>query len=344
MCFCHSTPRGKVRVHFRIAARAGSRHDGRMYKFSYSLLTVLAVSCVLLASCSKQPAPTPELIVFQEAEAKALAGDKEAQFAIARMYWEGHGSETNATKGYYWMTKAAGQGHLEAIHDAAMANLHGFGTTTNKRAALQLYLKAADRGHMKAQTAIGIALQEGRFGLKQDHKKANEYLSFAAQQGYTPAFLNLAKAHFYGWGTDQDHVQAFKWMSVYVKSAKASPEAWHIMAIMYQRGVGTERDEKKAFNIELRLAYSGYNQAQALVSVMYHEGMGTDTNLAHAYAWAVVAASSGNEKYRALAEEYAEEVTPTERSLAGAILPQIKKKMIALANESKSVAQTPDAP
>ena len=93
---------------------------------------------------------------------------------------------------------------------------------------------------------------------------------------------------------------------------------------------GTPRDETKAFEIEKRLAYNGYTQAQALIAAMYHEGIGTDPDLARAYAWAVIAARSGNETYVRLANEYAGEASPTQRSLAGAIIPQIDKQMDSL--------------
>ena len=95
---------------------------------------------------------------------------------------------TNAMKGFYWMSKAAEQGHVQAMHDAAVAHLHGFGTEQNSTRALQIYKKAADMGHARSQTAIGIALQEGRFGLKVDHKQANTYLKFCSPAGLYPFF------------------------------------------------------------------------------------------------------------------------------------------------------------
>ena len=83
---------------------------------------------------------------FEMAEAKAVAGDKDAQYQVARMYWQGNGVETNVVKAYIWLTKAASQGHTAALYDAAQANLRGIGTPVNTRTAMQLYLKAADQG------------------------------------------------------------------------------------------------------------------------------------------------------------------------------------------------------
>ena len=62
-----------------------------MSHFPFRVLSAIAL-LALLASCSKE-APPPELTAFQEVEAKALKGDKDAQYEIARMYWDGPGKK-----------------------------------------------------------------------------------------------------------------------------------------------------------------------------------------------------------------------------------------------------------
>lgn len=87
---------------------------------------------------------------------KAANGDREAQFALGLMYYQGDGVEEN---------------HYEAA---------------------DWWYRAAENGHSKAQFLIGVAYCSGD-GVKQDKNEGIKWIKMAAEQGDVDAIKWLSK-------------------------------------------------------------------------------------------------------------------------------------------------------
>lgn len=73
-----------------------------------------------------------------------------------------------------------------------------------ERDALDCYIVAAKTGDPLAQTAVGLLLYQGRYGIPQDYKQALFWLRKAADQGSYAAQKTVADMYMLGQGTAPD--------------------------------------------------------------------------------------------------------------------------------------------
>ncbi len=58
-------------------------------------------------------------------------------------------------------------------------------------------------------------------GVKQDYKKAIEWFTKAAEQGYPIAHRGLGFLHLVGWGVPKDNEKAYAWFTISVANGFA---------------------------------------------------------------------------------------------------------------------------
>ena len=85
-------------------------------------------------------------------EAKAKAGDLQAQYDLGQLYWYGDGVKRDAAKAVEWFRKSAAQGHAKAQFSLATAYETGEGADQSLREAAKWYRKSAEKGNMDSQT------------------------------------------------------------------------------------------------------------------------------------------------------------------------------------------------
>ena len=78
------------------------------------LLGAVMLGVAVLAACTAGAEQEQEFMT------KAKAGDAEAQYQLARLYFEGNGVDQSDKKGAYWVRRAADQGHMLAQGDLGM--------------------------------------------------------------------------------------------------------------------------------------------------------------------------------------------------------------------------------
>lgn len=102
---------------------------------------------------------------FKARTAAAEAGDAEAQFQLAMMYYNGQGTERDYAKMQRWMLAAATQGHSMA--QLRMANIYreGIGREKDRPKAVSWYRTAALNNNAFAQSLLGISLFAGLDGI-----------------------------------------------------------------------------------------------------------------------------------------------------------------------------------
>jgi TPR repeat protein len=84
-----------------------------------------------------------------------------------------------------------------------------------------------------------------------------------------------------------------------VKEFRASAEEGHAdsqfnLGLMYEKGIGVSKDEKKAVAWYLKAALQGKSHAQYNLAVLYENGRGNDVNFAQAHQWYRKAAVQGD--------------------------------------------------
>lgn len=246
------------------------------------------LSLVALMTATAQPAaaalvppktPTPQE-QLKALTAKAQAGDAQAQYDLAQVYFDGQLEQKPDEKtGLSWITKSAEAGNVTAQYDLAVAYRLGHGVKPDAAQALHWYEKAADQGRdearafvceaytqnatitpdwpkalpycrtaaekgdANAQYAMGMAYAEGR-GIAPDNALALADLKKAADQGHAAALTELGQVYMIGDLAPQDYVEA---LHLFKKAARRGDrQAVRLLAHQYETGLGTPADIGRA--------------------------------------------------------------------------------------------------
>jgi serine/threonine-protein kinase len=154
-------------------------------------------------------------------------------------------------------------------------------------------ITAANRGDPDAQNQLGVKYAQGEDGLPRDDIKAVEYYRKAANQGFAKAETNLGDMYFFGrGGLDQSYRDALSW---YLKAAQQNvADAQFRVALMDEKGLGTEKDVPRAVQLFRSAADLGSPEAQNVLGVLYSTGSnGITADDQQAIGWYQKAADQG---------------------------------------------------
>lgn len=143
---------------------------------------------------------------------------------------------------------AAEQGDADSQLNLGSMYAKGDGVQQDKRKAFELYEKAAKQNNPKAQFNLGFMYSKGD-GVEKNSRKAAEYYQKAADQNIPQASFNLGVLYFKGVdGVPEDKAKAAKLFEKTVKLNPTNSKAIFNLAVMYQKGEGVEKDEKRLLN------------------------------------------------------------------------------------------------
>src|SRR6267378_4337025 len=110
------------------------------------------------------PAAPPQANDFYSLQQQAAAGDTQAQFALANLYFRGRSVAQDYTQALIWYRPAADQGYALAQYNLASLLEHGRGVRRDYRQSFDWYRKAADQNYPDAEQEVGYFYQCG-FGI-----------------------------------------------------------------------------------------------------------------------------------------------------------------------------------
>ena len=155
----------------------------------------------------------------------ALKGDPAAQFVTATRYLEGKGTAPDAALAAKWYGEAASHGLAPAQYRLATLYELGRGLQRNLIAARDLYERAASQGNVKAMHNLAVLLSSGDADAKPDYAKALSWFEQAARYGLPDSQFNLAVLYDRGAGTEADAVKAAFWYGVLAAKGDADAAA-----------------------------------------------------------------------------------------------------------------------
>jgi TPR repeat protein len=141
----------------------------RMLGGTSALFAVLGLPLSASVQAVAQPKPS-----FQDTQAKAEAGDVNAQYILAGMYGKGDGVPKDDAQAVEW------------------------------------YRKVAEQGDARGQSMLGVMYTNAR-GVPRDYDEAMKWFRKAAAQKSLHAYYNLAHMYSTGKGVDRDLVEAANW-------------------------------------------------------------------------------------------------------------------------------------
>lgn len=238
-------------------------------------LTCICAMWAAICFVSAQEASAQDLdVLIRSAE----EGDAESQNRLAYRYYDGNGVEKDYAEAFKWWLKAAGQNHLIAQYNVALSYEKGEGIEQDYTKAIDLYKKAADKGLAAAQHALGLLFIYGR-GVEKNAELAESWLKKAADQNYVHSLYYLGGCYY-----DKEKYQEA--LEVWTRSAdQGVPEAKYQLGLMYEKGLGTEKDLVKAYGWYLSASKDGPIDAQYRTALCYYFGKGVKQDFDIAEIW-----------------------------------------------------------
>jgi TPR repeat protein len=172
------------------------------------------------------------------------------------------------------LLQASENGHVEALRKVGIAYQDGsFGVPVNWSKALECYTKAADKGDGKAHYYLGTAYHYGDLGITLDISKAIEAYNKAIKHGYIDASFELAKIyHTGGEGITKDFKRA---LDLYIAAGQQEcakeDEAFFQAAKIYE---GVFKNHRLALKYYTKAGEKGHAEAMYKTGIMYESGAG----------------------------------------------------------------------
>lgn len=257
---------------------------------------------------------------------QAAKGDKNAQFAMGRIYQEGTGLESsNMALAEEYYRKAAAQGHetaqfnlavillndqarvlegLKQLKDSAAAGsskaklmlgqlyANGQGVTQNFETAKTYFNEAAEKGEADAFVLLGQMSELGK-GATQDMKQALAHYENAAKRDSVPAILKLAQLYINGAeGVTKDAAKAKEWLEIGAEKEKEGASATLNLGLLLET---VDKNPTEAYKQYKKAADKGDVTGMIKVASMLSEGVGVEKkNASEAFSWFEKAAKAGS--------------------------------------------------
>ncbi len=182
--------------------------------------------------------------------------------------------------------------------------------------AASFSVQAAPKSSPSAHQAIYT--QAVQAVQQQNHAKAFELLKPLAEKGDATAQNNIAVLYEEGLGVERNDAEALKW---YTKAAQQGlADAQFMTAFFHASGRGTTQDYQQAFVWYQKAAKQGHADAQNNLAMRYATGMGVKRNIKLAKYWFKKAARAGNPSAaQALAELTQLEKNGTAQIISGCL-------------------------
>lgn len=228
----------------------------------------------------------------------AEKGHADAQWRLGLCHRDGRGVAQDAIWAKLWLEKAAHQGQEEAREaltkleaglaeeppdpvaaDRALAEagdaaaqcrmgrrfMAGDGVDKDEAAGAEWYRKAAEQGYAEGQCRWGDCLQEGR-GVAKDAASAETWFRAAAEQGNAAAQRAMGKYRM----AAGDRAGSVTWLRDAAIGGDA--EGQYLLAVCYQKGLGTAKDPVKAKKWLQNAANNGHAKARAALNAQTSGG------------------------------------------------------------------------
>lgn len=262
-----------------------------------------------LKATESEENPASSVTIDPDLEAKAKAGDTNAQVKLGCAYIE-RKELSDFKDAAHWFERAASKGNLDGHRELAMSLYFGAGIPRSLRKARDHFQAAAEKGDAEAQMWLAEMFLNGEGGKK----NLDEYFKWmrrAAAQNSADALNAIGVDYHNGKVTPRDYSQAMKH---YLKAAEyGSGRAMRNIGVLYEHGKGVPADSVTAVSWYQKGSALGDSGACCALALMHSKGCGVSKNLVEAYL------------IYSLAAEFADE--GKERGAILASRTKLKKKM-----------------
>ena len=241
---------------------------------------------------------------FEDCFDKAMNGDIEAKYQLARKYIYGNGVERDYDQAQMWYGLAAAAGHSFAKYELGKMYLYGIGIEKNQELGTEYCLDAYWNFRASVEKSYGFdvgrsvddgtAEKEGFTGIKnsaylmytlgrmeyagegiaRDYSKAYQWFRLSADGGHVHSNYLLAKMYCSGEGVRQDYAMA---ESYYKEAANGKDKyAYYALGKMFDSGIGAEQNYQVAAEWYTKASMENVPYADYRLAQMYGSGQGVE--------------------------------------------------------------------
>lgn len=127
---------------------------------------------------------------------------------------------------------------------------------------------------------------------RKDYGEALIWYQKAAEYGHSGAQCNLGVMYEGGMGVERDSFQAARWYRM--AAGQGNVAAQHNLGYMYAHGRGVAEDFSEALRWYMKAAEQGYARSQCNIGFIYAQGKGVAQDYAEAARWFRMAAEQGS--------------------------------------------------
>jgi TPR repeat protein len=148
------------------------------------------------------------------AEWHAKSGNADAQFLMAKFFYNGTGTSQNFSQAMRWLWLSAEGGNLDAKYSLAIHHLDGDYVPYDLSKMRRYLEEAANQNHGEALNQLGIlAINPVEPGLSVEPRKAADYFEKAISKDNLNALANLGELYFRGIGVQKDEERGLEMLS-----------------------------------------------------------------------------------------------------------------------------------
>lgn len=277
-----------------------------------SVIFVLCVTCLVqeavtqVQSLANRTLPPIEMSQLQ---AKAQAGDPNAQLNLGRAYEDGNGVAQSDNQAVKWYRAAAEQGNATAQNDLGLMFRLGRGVAQDKVEAVKWYRKAARQENSNALFNLGTAYYNGD-GVSIDDLSA--YAWFLLAQNFGSQLATEAAERMKEAAEGRSQFAAFEKIGDMYQKGDDLPQSSSKAAYWYRKAAenGEARAQVKLANLLLQdqSATANYGEVYSLcenaakanfppgaycMGELYEQGLGVGRDVSKAAKWFLEAANMG---------------------------------------------------
>lgn len=142
-----------------------------------TLVFLLSISQVVLADkCAELLQKQDYYEAVNECRSMAKKGEKNAQFALAILYYQGKGVMSDMGEAQKWMRKSAQQNHNQAQYNLGIMLANGQGSGVDLVDAYAWLKIAAENGYSEAENSVRQLGEELSSGEKEEANKRIELI------------------------------------------------------------------------------------------------------------------------------------------------------------------------
>ena len=224
-------------------------------------------------------------------------GDKCGQFFLAGCYYYGKGTEKNAVKAHEYMSASADQGFDYAFYDLGVFY---YQDEENKdiELAASFITEAAKRGVFPAQYLLGYFYHKG-IGIEKNINEAISWYQKASKNGHLVADFYLGAMYFDGKDIEADYEKAiYFFKKVAAQKNEDALEYLGIRDAFLKRYCFANEARKNNVDVCKKLI----SAAMYFLGVIYERGLGTEKNIDEAINWYKLSDEKGYDKAKASLE------------------------------------------